>query len=304
MKAIILHAYGDAETLRYEDAPDPAPKTGELLVRVQATSVNPVDWMLRSGSIRTFLPISFPYILGVDVVGTVEATGDEVTGFAVGDRVMAAASHTYAELCAVPAAIVAPLPDGLDVAVAAALPLVTLTGDQLALVGAKAAAGRTVLVTGALGGVGRSAVFAAVESGASVIAGVRGRRLEEARRLPGIAQAVALDDDAAIAALPPLDGVADTVGHEVAARVIGKVKAGGQFGCFPGAREAVKGQSHLEVTVLVAQRNAATTRRYAEAVLAGRLAIPVARELPLRDAAEGHRLAESGAKGKVVLRVV
>ena len=133
----------------------------------------------------SFLPITFPYILGVDVAGTVEALGEGVTGFATGDRVMAVASHSYAELCVASANLLAKIPDGLDVTTAAALPLVTLTGDQLARVGAKVAPGKTVLVTGALGGVGRSAVFAAVESGAIVIAGVRGRRVEEAKKLPG-----------------------------------------------------------------------------------------------------------------------
>jgi len=303
MKAIVLHAYGSYENLRYEDAPDPAPKAGELLLRVHATSVNPVDWMHRSGVIRAFLPIAFPYILGLDVAGTVEALGAGVTGFSVGDRVLAVAYHAYAELCVAPANLVAKMPDGLDFTAAAALPLVTVTGDQLARVAAKAAPGKTVLVTGALGGVGRSAVFAAVESGATVIAGVRGRRIEEAKKLPGITQVVALDDDQAIAALPPLDAVADAVGHEVAKKVITKVKPGGAFGCFPGAREAVATRSDLEVKMLVAQLDGATTRKYAEAVAAGKLVIPVTRVLPLADAGEGHKLAESGAGGKIVLRV-
>jgi NADPH:quinone reductase-like Zn-dependent oxidoreductase len=160
-----------------------------------------------------------------------------------------------------------------------------------------------VLVTGALGGVGRSAVFAAVESGAKVIAGVRARRLDEARRLPGVNDVVALDDDAGIAALPMLDAVADAVGHEVAKKVIGKVKPGGAFGCFPGAREATRSRTDLEVKEVIGQVDAATTRRYAEAVRAGKFAIPVSHTLPLSEAAEGHRLAEGGAGGKVVLRV-
>ena len=121
MKAIVLHAYGSPENLRYEDVPDPAPKAGELLVRVHATSVNPVDWMHRSGAIRAFLPISFPYILGLDVAGTVETLGEGVTGFSVGDRVMAVASHSYAELCVAPANLVAKIPDGLDFTAAAAV---------------------------------------------------------------------------------------------------------------------------------------------------------------------------------------
>ena len=176
MKAVVLHAYGPASSLRFEDASDPAPQAGEALVRIHAAGVNPVDWMLQSGAVRNLIPIDFPYILGIDMAGVVEAVGDAAPGFSVGDRVMALASHTYAELCVVKAEHLVRVPEGLDATDAAALPLVNLTGEQLVQLGAKAGLGDTVLVTGALGGVGRSAVFAAAEIGAIVIAGVRAQR--------------------------------------------------------------------------------------------------------------------------------
>ena len=126
---------------------------------------------MRSGIVRDLIPIEFPFILGHDMSGMVEAVAEDVAGFTVGDRVMAMAFKSYAEFCVVPAAHLAHVPDGLNLTEAGALPLVNLTGDQLVRLGAKAAAGQTVLVTGALGAVGRSAVFAASEAGATVSPG-------------------------------------------------------------------------------------------------------------------------------------
>lgn len=301
MKAIVLHAYGPASALRYEEAPDPVPAAGEVLVRVHATSINPVDWMLRSGVIRDLIPITFPHILGIDVAGVVEALGDGVRGFSVGDRVMALASAAYAELCKVRAEHLVRAPDGVGLDELAALPLVNLTGDQLVRLGAKPKQGDTVLVTGALGGVGRSAVFAAAEAGAIVIAGVRTRRLAEAKALPGVAVAVALDDERAIDALPELDAVADTVGGELASRLIGKVRPGGRFGCFPSTRDAVGNRAGVEVNSIFAQADPATTLRYAEAVRDGALAIPIFRKMPLSEAGNAQAIAEAGVSGKVLL---
>ena len=130
--------------------------------------------------------------------------------------------HTYAELCTVKASELVKIPDGLEMTTAATLPLVNITGDQLVRLRAKVQPGQTVLITGALGAVGRSAVFAAAEIGARVIAGVRGKRLEEARQLPGVTEAIAVDDDADIDTLPLLDCVADTLGGEIAGKLIAK----------------------------------------------------------------------------------
>jgi NADPH:quinone reductase-like Zn-dependent oxidoreductase len=103
MKAVVLHEYGAASKLLYQDFDDPVPGIGEVLVRVSATSLNPVDWMLRSGAIKDLIPIEFPYILGVDLAGIVLKVGESVTVVEAGDRVMALTSHTYAELCIVKA---------------------------------------------------------------------------------------------------------------------------------------------------------------------------------------------------------
>ena len=200
MKAIVVHEYGGPEVLKFEEYPDPVAGPGEVLVRVAATSVNPIDYKQRAGLTKDFYPIKFPGLIGIDMAGTVVKIGPGVEGFSVGDQVFAMADNTYAELCVVKAAILAKVPKGLDLIQAAALPLVTVTGNQLlSATGIKA--GQTVMVVGAVGNVGRSAVFTAKERGATVIAGVLKRQMDEAKTV-GADQMVATDDDTAIANLP------------------------------------------------------------------------------------------------------
>ncbi|MEJ0008245.1 MAG: NADP-dependent oxidoreductase [Steroidobacteraceae bacterium] len=199
-----------------------------ILIETVATSVNPIDWKVRSGARKKDFPLSLPAILGKDVSGVVRTVGTHVRHVKPGDRVVAYASATYAEFVAVAGSLVTHLPDGLDLADAAAIPLIALTGDQLVRLAAGVERGQTVVVSGALGSVGRAAVHSANKLGARVIAGVRTKQLTEARGL-GAADVVAIDDDAAISKLS-VDAVADTVGGAVAAKLLAQVKAGGRFG--------------------------------------------------------------------------
>src|SRR5262245_17679794 len=173
MKAIVVTRYGGPEVLEYKDYPDPSPGPDEVLVRVAATSINPFDIKRRSGEAKAFAPISFPGVIGVDLSGTIISRGQKVTAFSPGDRVFGMAAQTYAELCVARVEWLAKIPAGLDLVDAAAIPLVTTTGYQLIMKGAHVQRGQSVLVTGALGNVGRSAVFTAKSLGARVIAGVR-----------------------------------------------------------------------------------------------------------------------------------
>jgi NADPH:quinone reductase-like Zn-dependent oxidoreductase len=179
MKAIVVHQYGGPEVLKFEDYPDPVPGPGEVLVRVAAATVNPLDYKRRAGLTNDYYPIYFPGLIGVDMSGTVVKLGPGAEGFSVGDQVFAMADNTYAELCVVKTEILAKVPKGLDLIQAAALPLVTITGNQL-LSATEIKAAQTVMVVGAVGSVGRSAVFTAKERGATVIAGVLKRQADEA----------------------------------------------------------------------------------------------------------------------------
>ena len=298
MKAIVVHQYGGPEVLKFEDYPDPVPGPGEVLVRVAATSVNPIDYKRRAGLTKDSYPIQFPGLIGVDMAGTVVKLGPEVEDFSVGDQVFAMADNTYAELCAVKADVLAKIPKGLDLIRAAALPLVTVTGNQLsAATGIKA--GQTVLVVGAAGNVGRSAVFTAKQHGAAVIAGVLKSQTDEAKAV-GADQVVATDDDTAIANLPPLDAVADTVDGRTAEKLIANVKPGGVFASVLKAPQNAAKYPSVKAVFVFSKFNRRTLEFMAEAVRDGKLVFPISQTLPLSEAAKAQAAAEKGG-GKILL---
>jgi NADPH:quinone reductase-like Zn-dependent oxidoreductase len=303
MKAVRIHEYGGPEKLLFgDDVADPAVAPDSVLIETVAASINPVDWKIRSGARQKDFPLVLPAILGRDVSGVVRAVGANVRNFKPGEQVVACGNATYAELVAVSAAIVTHLPDGLDLADAAAIPLIALTGDQLVRHTTGVRAGQTVVVTGALGSVGRAAVHAAKKLGAKVIAGVRTHQISEARKL-GVADILAIDDEAAIAKLN-VDAVADTVGGAVAAKLMGRVKAGGRFGyasVIPEGCAAMHPQ--ITVTRVFAQPDPSKVREFLDDVRDGNFVLPIGRRLALRDAAEGHRLGERGGVGKILLIV-
>jgi NADPH:quinone reductase-like Zn-dependent oxidoreductase len=299
MKAVVVHQYGGPEVLKFEDYPDPVPGPGEVLVRVAAASVNPIDYKRRAGLTKDFYPLQFPGLIGVDVAGTVVKIGPGVEGFSVDDQVFAMADNTYAELCVVKAAVLAKVPKGLDLIQAAALPLVTTTGNQLmSATGIKA--GQTVLVVGAAGNVGRSAVFTAKECRATVIAGVLKRQTDEAKTV-GADQVVATDDDTAIANLAPLDAVADTVGGRTAEKLIAKVKPGGAYASVVEVPQNAAKYPSVKVVHVFSKFDRKTLEFMAEAVRDGKLAIPISQKLPLSEAAEAQAAAEKGGSGKILL---
>jgi len=300
MKAIVLREYGGPDKLKYEDVEDPMPGEGQVLVRLAATSVNPIDFKMRSGAAKERFPVEFPGILGRDVSGTIRGLGPRVNGFAPGDKVMALGRQTYAELVVVDAADVARVPDGLDLIEAAALPLVTLTGEQLISLGTKIEKGQTVLVTGAIGGVGRTAVFVAKQAGATVFAGVRKSQKQQAIEL-GADEVIALDDEGDLARIGFLDAVADTVGGETAQMLMGKVKQGGVFASVLGPPANAKMHPTVRVQPVVAKPDALKLRWLAEQVAAGRLRIPIDRMVPLEDAGKAQAAAERGGIGKILL---
>jgi NADPH:quinone reductase-like Zn-dependent oxidoreductase len=302
LKAVRLYEYGGPENLKYEDnVLEPTIGADSVLVESCAASVNPIDWKIRSGARQKDFPLKLPAILGRDVSGVVRAVGKNIRTFKPGDRVLATTDATYAQFVAVEGSILTHLPDGLDLADSAAIPLVALTGDQLVRLASRTQSGQTVLVSGALGSVGRAAVHTAKKLGAKVIAGVRARQLPEARTLE-VSGVVAIDDDAAIAELAVVDSVADTVGGETAAKLFGRVRNGGNFGY---ASVIPDGLSKLNPTVSVtrvfARPDASKVREFADDIRDGKFLLPISHRLPLRDAGEAHALAQRGGSAKIIL---
>jgi len=261
--------------------------------------INPVDWKLRSGALQAFVPLTLPTILGRDVSGEVYELGEHVTQFRVGERVMGLVTGGYATFVVAPCDAWAPVPASLDLVDAAALPLVLLTGAQLIEEALQPSRGDTVLVTGALGSVGRVAVFAAKARGARVWAGVRGTRKHEAAAL-GVAGVVALDSDAEISALPLLNGVADTIGGTTMSKVLPKIKIGG---CVATIVDAPVGAQErgLIVRQPMTHPDAARLAALAQLVADGALVVPIIMRMPLARAGDAQSLAEHHAGGKVLL---
>jgi len=166
--------------------------------------------------------------------------------------------------------------------------------------GAPVRRGQSVLVTGALGNVGRSAVFTAKSLGARVIAGVRKKQLEQAAELR-VEGALAVDDPDAVTSLPMLDAVADTVNGTTAGLLIGKVKAGGIFASVLGTPQNSAQHPAVKVVPVVARSEPKALLQMAQAVVEGKLTIPLAVKKRLKEAAQAHALVAEGVNGKVLL---
>lgn len=300
MKAVLLYEYGEPDKLRYEDTDIPKYGENEVLVKVKATSINPVDFKIRSGAAKSRMPVEFPAILGRDLVGEVLEFGSGVTGFPKGMRVMALANGTYAECAVAKADVLAPIPESLEFEQAAALPLVTTTGAQLIERAVKPGSGQTVLVTGALGSVGRTALHVARKHGARVLAGVRSSEKREASRLP-VDGTVAIDDEGEIEALRDLDAIADTVGGATIQRLLKAIRKGGVLGSVLGVPEGAN-QYDIRVEAIMAQPDASRLYQLADEAARAEFSIPIARVMKLEHIQEAHRLAEGGqVRGKIIL---
>lgn len=313
MLAYRIHAFGGPEKLRAEDVAPPSPGPGEILVRVRATSVNPVDTKVRSHGERYGL--APPITLGYDVSGTVEAVGEGVEDFAPGDEVFYSpdlnAHGAYAELHVASASIVAPKPAGLSHEEAASLPLAGTTAWQALLERGGLRVGETLLLFGS-GGVGTLAVQLAAAAGArALVVGSPGMR--EAVLGLGADAFIGYDEEGAVEAVLEATGgrgadvILDTVGEETLARSIGALAERGRMVSIVGSVRGEIGPAYRPNATLhlVFMRRC---RRSLEAlrtlVERGRLRPVIDSVRPLSEVAEAHRRIEAGGvRGKIVLRV-
>jgi len=298
MKAVRLHGYGGVDQLKYEEVETPEPKADEVLVKVAATSVNPIDWKLRSGAAKNYMPLTLPVILGRDVSGTIVKVGANVRNPDPGQTVAGLVSQSYAEYVVARPEDLTVIPHGVNVEDTGALPLVVTTGAQL-IQHIRPKPGHLMLITGAVGSVGRAAVYVARTMGVRVIAGVRALQREAANSL-GAEQIIAVDNEDEIAALPELDAIGDTVGRELIGKLLPKLKGGGVLGSV--LRAPIE-RKDIRVEIFMARPDASLLRNMIDAVRDGKLVIPIAKRMSLRDAAEAQSLAERGSVGgKILLR--
>jgi NADPH:quinone reductase-like Zn-dependent oxidoreductase len=299
MKAVLLHGYGSVDQLVYEDVPIPVAASGEVLVKLTSTSVNPIDYKIRRGDMKDIMPLQLPTIPGYDLAGQVVALSEGVTGPKLDTLVMGVTDHTYAEYVLCKAQILALMPEGLDPADAGAFPLVLQTGAQLIEKGIGPKSGQRLLVTGALGGVGRTAVHVAKQHGAYVIAGVRASQRAAAAELKAD-QIVAIDDPQEIAALKELDAVADTIGRDVIDRLLPRLKKNGTLATVVGKPDSADSYG-IQVHEVWSEPDAKRLQQLAAEVATGAFTIPISKRLKLSEIRQAHELAEKGTSGKVVL---
>jgi NADPH:quinone reductase-like Zn-dependent oxidoreductase len=296
----VLSAYGGPEVMKYQDMPDPKPGAGDVLVKVAGIGINPEDMLERNGDLKDRWPLRFPAIIGLDVSGTVIATGDGVTDLKVGERVCAWSYHTYAELVADKATLFAKVPETMNLVDAAAIPLVGVTGSQLITVAGGVQSGQTVLVAGAAGAVGRCAVYMAKLSGARVIAGVRRFQLDQADSI-GADKTIALDDPVAFATIPQVDVVANVLRGKAATDLLAKVKDGGTFASVTGEPDGTKDYPKVRVVPFRSKQDREGIAFIAEAINSGKMTIPIGLCDELKNAGAAQAVFTKGGIGKVLL---
>ena len=309
MKAVCIYAYGGPEVLKYEDAPRPHPEAGEVLVRVHAAGINPVDWKIREGHLKEMLHSTLPLILGWDVSGVVESLGTGLTRLKVGDAVFSrpdiARDGAYAEFIVIRESEVALKPASIDHVHAAALPLAGLTAWQTLFTAGGLAAGQRVLIHAAAGGVGSLAVQLAKWKGAHVIGTASARNHDFLRKL-GVDQVIDYATVPFEGAVDPVDLVLDTLGGEVQERSWKVLKPGGLLVSIAQPPSAATAAAHgVRQAFVFTQPNAAQLAEIAALVEAEQLKAIVETILPLSDATRGQELSERGhTRGKIVLRVI
>jgi NADPH:quinone reductase-like Zn-dependent oxidoreductase len=308
MKAVRIHKYGGPDTLQYEDAPRPQPKAGEVLIRVEAAGVNPVDWKIRAGYLKDHFPRTFPIILGLDLSGIVEDTGPGVSRFRKGDEVYSSTDMTrdgsYAEYVVVDESVIAFKPRSLDHAHAAAVPVAALTAWQALFDTAGLEPGQRILIHGGSGGVGHFAVQLANWKGAHVIATASGKNQEWLRQL-GAHETIDYSKQRFEEGSRNLDVVLDTIGGETQERSWQTLKRGGILVALTQPPSSEKAQAHgVRGAILYGRQDGGQLTQLAKLIDAGKLKPMIDRILPVSDARLAHELSQAGhSRGKIVLRI-
>ncbi len=308
MKAVRIHAYGGPNQLRYEDAPKPQAGSGEVVVRVGAAGVNPVDWKIREGHFSTMLSHRLPLILGWDVSGVIDEIGPDVRSFQPGEAVYArpdiARDGAYAEFIVIRAAEIARKPAMLDHVHAAAVPLAALTAWQALFETARLQSGQTILIHAAAGGVGHFAVQFAKWTGARVIGTASSRRRAFLREL-GVDEVIDYTTGRFEDHIRNADVVFDTLGGDVQQRSWAALKPGGILvSIVSPPSESLAASYKARAAVVFVQPNAAQLSEIAQLIDRGVVTPFVDAVLPLSGAHRAHALSQRGhAQGKVVLRV-
>src|SRR6267142_2386028 len=301
MKAIRIHKYGGPEVLQYEDAPRPKPQAGEVLVRVKAAGVNPIDWKVREGHMKDFWPHKFPLIPGWDLSGVVEEVGPGPAAagrFKIGDEVYSIPDPTrngaYADYIVVRESELALKPNSLHHIRAAAVPLAALTAWQSLFETAQLQPGQRVLIHAGSGGVGHFAVQLAKWKDAYVFATASTENKDLLREL-GVDEPIDYTQQRFEDIARKIDIVLDTLGDETQERSWSVLKKGGVLVSLvqPPSEEKAK-ELGVQAAIIGAQPNGAQLAEIAKIIDSGKLAPVIDRILPLSEVLRAHELSQSG----------
>jgi NADPH:quinone reductase-like Zn-dependent oxidoreductase len=308
MKAIRLHTRGGPEALVYDDAPQPHPQVGEVLVRVHAAALTPMEllwgptWKTRTGEERPF-----PIILGHEFSGVIAALGAGVTGWAAGDSVYGLndwfADGAQAEYCVAPAAPLARKPHTLDHVQAAVVPISALTAWRALFERARLRPGQRVLIHGAAGSVGSFAVQLARWRGAHVIGTASAQNLSFVREL-GADEAIDYRATRFEECVRDMDAVLDTVGAETLRRSWGVLRSGGTLVTITAQSEGTQDPAVRDAFFIV-EANREHLVEMARLIDDGQIRVLLQEAFPLTQARQAYARAQGGGhRGKVVLCVV
>jgi NADPH:quinone reductase-like Zn-dependent oxidoreductase len=310
VKAARIHQYGGAEVVRLEEIELPDPKQDELIVRVHAAGVNPIDWKLRAGRMQKMMSLPLPFTLGGDFSGVVEETGAQVTAFRTGDEVygqggaMRGGSGSFAERLVVKSGTIAAKPRRSAHLEAAALPLVGVSALQALTEHLRVTKGQKVLIHGGAGGIGSTAIQIARHLGAQVATTVAGDDAEFAKSL-GAEQVIDYRNQRFDEILHDLDGVLDTIGGDTYARSFQVLRKGGRLvSMLEQPREDLMRDYGVEAIAQFTQVTTERLARLAELVDQGAVKVHVDRTFPLQQAAEAlQSLEKTPPRGKIVIKI-
>lgn len=307
MHALVIHSFGGPEVLKYEEVPRPEPKDDQVLVRVAAAALNPVDTAVRQGFMRNRTGEKFPMIIGYDIAGVVEKAGAKVTKLKVGDPVYAYLTMDgggYAEYAVASEKEAVRKPKALTFEEAAAVPLAGSTAWQALVDTAKLQSSQTVLIHGGSGGVGSIAVQIAKARGAKVIATASTANQETLKQL-GVDQAIDYTQGKFEEQVKDVDVVLDTVGKDTLARSYDVVKKGGIVVTIAGRPDEAEAEKRgIRVAAIRAEPKAETLEELAKLADAGKLKPIVSEVLPLAEGAKAQeQVATRHTRGKIVLKV-
>ncbi|MEK5520601.1 NADPH:quinone reductase [Heyndrickxia sporothermodurans] len=311
MKTIVIEKYGGKEELKEKEMQQPTPKENQVVVKLHATSINPIDWKLREGYLKEMLPFDFPIILGWDAAGDIVELGSNVRNFKIGDKVFARPETTnrgtYAEFTAIDSHLLAKIPDNISYEEAACVPLTGLTAWQCLFEFGDVKKGEKVLIHAGAGGVGTFAIQLAKNAGAYVATTASARNSDFLKSL-GADEVIDYKTQDFESILHQFDFVLDSLGGEVQEKSFTVLKEGGRLASIVSKPDQQKAlQKNIKSDLVWLIPNGEQLKKLAELLQDEKLKVIIGHTFPLsaEGIKEAHALSETHhAKGKIVIKIL